>query len=244
MTEETLHHNLRAKDGRFTPSLLLSPGDFIHRCFRRGDCLLIPSFIPAPFGQLEGGENGKTRRWRIQTSRVRGAEAYFPSSSRPSLRAILWAFHFSQAPPSRLRPTCGEPNCINPLHQGVTMSLPAELCARFFQEALSKSYAGETLELRIPSEGDAIRYRAALNRWRKEQREQNLSLGTDYDSLILRLRPEDERKPHGPFILFVDTPSEDFESILDQALGSSSSPTIPATDLALQLMGKHEEESE
>ena len=125
------------------------------------------------------------------------------------------------------------------------MSLPPDLCERYFQEALLRALAGDPFEITLKSEGDAIRYRAALNRWRKEKREENASIGVDYDALILRLRPVQATKPLGSYLLYAETSDDSFEVAFEQALTQGPAPKeVSAQELARELFGKNEEESE
>jgi hypothetical protein len=235
---------IKSKSGRFVQGTLLSFQDLQAQTMRIGDHWLIPLGVPSALGSITRRSPGQ-RSWRITARKVRGAEVYFPPTSRPTVRAVLFAL-MNLRPPGKLRPRCGEKNCINPFHMEELMSLSNDLCERYFQEALLRLTAGEPFELVLNSEGDAIRYRAALNRWRKTSRETNETLGVSYDGIILRLRPELEKTPHGAYVLSAETTTDSFEAALETAIAAKPSPkTLSAKDLVLSsIIGRDEEETE
>ena len=82
----------RQKDGRYASGIYLTPEDILSQSIRRGSCRLIPPVIPAHLGYLEGA------RWRIQASRVRGTEGFFPPNSKPTVRMILYTLRYRSKP--------------------------------------------------------------------------------------------------------------------------------------------------
>lgn len=98
----------------------------------------------------------------------------------------------------------------------------SELFKLYWQKAMAYGQKGESLRLLFASEGEAVVYRAALNKYRRKAIDELSELDSSFDDLSLKLRPqfeEDQKTPTGAYYLLADLPKTSFQDALATALG-------------------------
>lgn len=200
----------RNSDGTYTPGVNLSIQDIRNQLLRLpGDHWLEPRDNPI-FGSRTNGF------WRIAARKIPEISHLFSANARPSVRAILFSSRFGYKP-ERLQRTCGQPGCLNPLHQKEINVTPAELYHIYFQKAYETAEQGGALTLSFPTEGEAFSHRAKLNSFRRRALDQRLCPEA-WEHLSLKIEQIDG---HAGWQLSAHLPAASFEETLRSALGDA-----------------------
>lgn len=210
----------KGRDGKFTSGVLISRGDILNACRREGTHILPPPPGSRPWGSQTGS-------WRVGSAEVQGLPPL--SQKKITVRKALYILERDEVPPERIIPFCGNKHCINPQHMRIEMPLDTDAFEKFFRLAMPQAKQGKPLEIKLPNEGDAIRWRHALNTYRRKEIDEG-RMDPEMKNLVLRIR-EDES---GKFILFGDLPEQSFSDLLSSALEENQITETSALDLILE----------